>query len=68
MNLDDNMMIKARSLFELLPGEASALRQCFLTLIRRIVNLYVLLKVRCSQIGTNCWRLYSPRLPTIWFL
>jgi hypothetical protein len=52
MNLDDNMMVKGKSLLESLPGDIVAIQQYYLVTVKRLANLYLLLKAKCNQIST----------------
>lgn len=50
MNLDENLMIKIKSLYEMIPTDLIKLKQTYLVIIKRMVGLYFLLRMRSRQL------------------
>lgn len=50
MNLDENMMVKLKSLEEAMPMGILGLQQFFMVILKRMANLYFLLRIRSRQL------------------
>jgi hypothetical protein len=50
MNLEENMMVKVKSLQEAMYASALELKQAYMVLMKRMANLYFLLRIQSRQL------------------